>query len=193
VKRPRSDTLLDVVGELLAEHDWADVTMAQVARAAGVSRQTVYNEFGSRQELAQAYVLREGDLFLADVERAVAAHPDDPRGAVAAAFDFFLSAAATHPLLRAIVGGAGGDELLALVTVQGAPVLEAGTERLAAFLVRQWPAVGAGDARLVAESVVRLAISHAALPTGPAAMTAASVARLLGPFVDEVFTGRARG
>ncbi|MBA2763196.1 MAG: hypothetical protein H0U42_00720 [Thermoleophilaceae bacterium] len=37
---------------------------------------------------------------------------------------------------------------------------------------------------LLAESVVRLAISYATLPKGPATMTAASVARLLGPYLE---------
>ena len=42
--------------------------MADVARAAGVSRQTLYNEFGAAAELAQAFVLREADLFLDAVQ-----------------------------------------------------------------------------------------------------------------------------
>src|SRR5688572_1846340 len=61
-------TLLDAARELLRDRPWNEVTMAQVAQAAGVSRQTLYNEFGSREEFAQAFVLREGDRFLAAVE-----------------------------------------------------------------------------------------------------------------------------
>ena len=34
--------------------------MADVAAAGGVSRQTLYNEFGTRDEFAQAFVIREG-------------------------------------------------------------------------------------------------------------------------------------
>ena len=33
---------------------------------------------------------------------------------------------------------------------------------------------------------MRLAISYAALPAGPAGMTAASVATLLGPYIERV-------
>ena len=33
---------------------------------------------------------------------------------------------------------------------------------------------------------MRLAISYAALPKGPASMTAASVAKLLGPYVEQL-------
>jgi len=39
---------------------------------------------------------------------------------------------------------------------------------------------------LLSECLVRLAISYAALPKGPASMSAASVARLLGPYVESL-------
>jgi len=181
-------TLLDAVRGQLQVKSWAAVTMADVARAAGVSRQTLYKEFGSRAELAQAYVLRETDRFASAVEGAVTANVDDPSAALAAAFDVFLAAAEDDPLVRAVVSGDGGDELLALVTVQGLPVLERGTERLAAFLRRGWPTLAADDALLLSETVVRLGISYATLPSGPAGLDGASVAKLLGPYVREVLS-----
>ena len=60
-------SLLDAACEELRQRRWSDVTMAEVALAAGVSRQTLYKEFGSREEFAQALVLREADTH----ERAV--------------------------------------------------------------------------------------------------------------------------
>ena len=179
-------TLLDGMGEQLRARPWSQVTMADVATAAGVSRPTLYKEFGSRRDLARAYVLREVDRFLGAVEGAVTAHLDDPATALAAAFDVFLVAAAEDPLVRAIVSSEDGDELLPLVTTQGEPVLERATESLAGLLVRGWPEVGEGDARLLAECVARLAISFAALPTGPARMTGTAVASLLSPYVEQV-------
>ena len=177
------DTLLDAVGDLLEERP--DVPMAEVARRAGVSRQTLYNEFGDRTGLAQAYVLREADRFLADVERAIAEHPDDPRGAVAAAFEVFLTAASHHPIIHAIATGRG-EGLLALIATDESPVVELGTARISAALTDGWPHLGAFDARAVAECVVRLGISYATLPTGAPRDTAQSLARVLGPFLDEV-------
>ena len=53
------DTLIGAARDELGRKSWADVTMADVATAAGVSRQTLYNEFGSRQKLAEALVVRE--------------------------------------------------------------------------------------------------------------------------------------
>jgi AcrR family transcriptional regulator len=179
------DTLLDAVGELLAERGWSDVPMAEVARRAGVSRQTLYNEFGDRAGLAQAYVMREAERFLVDVESAIASKPDDPRGAVAAAFEVFLTAASHHPIVHAIATGQG-EGLLALVTTGDSPVVALGTERLVEALTGGWPHLDGDDARAVAECVVRLGISYATLPTGPPRRTAQSLARVLGPYLDEV-------
>jgi len=187
-------TLLDGAAELLRERDWVDITMADIAAAAGVSRQTLYSEFGSRAEFAQALFLREADRFLADVERAVNSNLDDPVAALAAAFDVFLTAAAEHPLIRSIVSGAGGNEsLLPYVTTQGQPVVGRAAERLAAVISAGWPHVDPDAVSLLAECVVRLAISYAALPTGPAGMTATSVATILGPYLERVVGESERG
>ena len=182
-------TIFDAVREQLRTRPWSEVTMADVATAAGVSRQTLYKEFGSRFDLAQAYVLREADRFLGAVEEAVTAHLDDPATALSAAFDVFLAAAAEDPLVRAIVAGDGGDELLRLVTTDAEPVLERATDRLARFLRQGWPRVGEDDARLLSNAVVRLAISYVALPSRSAALTGPAVAALLGPYIERALAG----
>ena len=97
----------------------------------------------------------------------------------------FLTAAADDPLVRALLGGEGSEELLTLVTTQGEPVLERATSRLGAFLQEGWPEIPPAKTTLLAETVVRLAIAYAALPSGPARLTGAAIAELLGPFVRE--------
>lgn len=179
------DSLLDAAGDLLNDRTWSQVTMAGVAKGAGVSRQTLYNEFGSRQEFAQAFVLREVDRFLSDVQVAVEANLDDPMQAVSTAFGVFLLAAAQNPLLRSVLADDGSDELLPLVTTHGGPVIDRATTRLADVFDRGWPGVSARKAQLLAESVVRLAISFATLPQSPAGMSPDAVAELLGPFISD--------
>jgi AcrR family transcriptional regulator len=180
------DRLLDATGVVLGRVGWRAVTMAGVARAAGVSRQTLYKRFGSRSELAQAYVLREAARLVARVETAIATNVDAPRDAVSAAFDVFLSAAASNPLVRAITTGPGADELLELVTTRGGPVLAVATDRLSAVMQASWPDLDPADAELMADVVVRLAISTAALPDGRATLSGASLSRVLGPFVEQI-------
>jgi AcrR family transcriptional regulator len=178
--------VLEAVGELLRDRPWARVTMAEVAGRAGVSRQTLYNAFGSRPELAQAYVGREADRFLTDVDIAVRQHATEPREALAAALAIFLGAAGRHPLVRAITSSEGGEELLPLVTTRGGPLIEHVTEHLTALLVDTWPRLPRTDAAPIADALVRLAISYAALPAGDPIDTARRIARLLGPSVDDL-------
>ena len=135
------NTLLDAACHELQTRRWTDITMADIAVAAGVSRQTLYKEFGSREEFAQVLVLREAERFLDAVEHAVSAHLDDPAKALGAAFDLFLTAAAENPLLRAIVSEEGAEELLALLTTHGKPLVERAAERLTAVIIAGWPLI----------------------------------------------------
>jgi AcrR family transcriptional regulator len=179
------DSVLDAVGELLAEKAWPAVTMAAVAERAGVSRQTLYNAFGNREELAQAYLLREADRFLAAVEEAVTANAGDARRALGSSAELFLSLAGDHPMVRAL-STQEGEELVALATVRGGALLTGMTDRLSELIAATWPQVDAEGARLLAATLVRLAISHAVLPTAAPEETAADIVRILGPFVDEL-------
>jgi AcrR family transcriptional regulator len=176
------ETLFDAARHELSSRRWNEVTMGDIAATAGVSRQTLYKEFGSREQFARSLVLREADRFVAAVEGAMDAHLEDPTAALVAAFALFLTAAAEDPLIRAAIAGA--DEMLPLVTTQGQPLIERSAERLIEAIGSRWPQVSAHDVALLAECLVRLAISYATLPAGPAGMTAASIAELLGPYID---------
>jgi AcrR family transcriptional regulator len=179
------ERVLAAVGELVRSEPWADVTMGEVATAAGLSRQTLYNEFGSRDALAQAYVLAEADRMIAGVAEVVRQH-DDPRAALRAAFESFLAEAERHPVLIAVSSAEGNDELLALITARGGPLLVEVTRVLAPALRENWPFLSDRDVELVVETMLRLAISHATLPSGTPSATAAAIARVLGPFLDEL-------
>lgn len=186
------ESLLDAVAELLEERPWDEITMGDVARTAGVSRQTLYKAFGSRADFAQAYVLREVDRFLAAVEHVVGENLGDPATALSSAFDLFLRAAAADPFVKAILADDGSEGLLPLVTTHGRPTIERAVEGLARIIGSGWPQAPAEDANLLAEVLVRMAISHAGLPTSPTGMTAVSLARVLGPFIERVL-GEAGG
>jgi AcrR family transcriptional regulator len=180
------NTLLTAASDLLREYSWSEISMAAIAAQAGVSRQTLYNEFGSREEFAQSFAMREADTFLSSVEATIASHPDDPLQALEAAFEHFLSAAAENPMVRAILlHDVGANDLVAMFTTRGAPVIELATERLTRAVRKQWPRASEGDARIAVEGLVRLAISHAGLPVGPTTEAATSISALIGPFVTQ--------
>jgi len=121
---------------------------------------------------------------LSSVEATIAMHHDDPLRALEAAFEHFLTAAAQNPMVRAIlVRSEGAEDLFVLFTTGGRPVVELATERITRAVRKHWPRAAEMDARVAAECLVRLAISHAGLPTGSTLDAAKSIAALLGPFV----------
>ena len=65
------DSVLDAMRVELLGKDWSAITLSDVARTAGVSRQTIYNEFGSRLGLAQGYALRLADRLVDAVGGAI--------------------------------------------------------------------------------------------------------------------------
>ncbi|MEU1403396.1 TetR/AcrR family transcriptional regulator [Streptomyces sp. NPDC005728] len=104
------ESLLDAAYTALARRPWSAVRMVDVAAAAGVSRQTLYNEFGSKEGLARALVRREADGYLAGVERALAAHTD-PRDRLTATAEWTASAARDNALVRAMLTGFWSERL----------------------------------------------------------------------------------
>lgn len=177
------DTLFDAARELLRERPWAQITMAEVARAAGVSRQTLYKEFGSRDEFAQAFTIREGARFLDAVEQAIAAHLEDPQAAVEAGLEVFLEAAAQDPLVKLLLEDDGTGGMLPLITTQSRPVLVWASARLGDAMRSGWPHARDEDIELLADTFVRLAISYVTMPRASPAETAAAAATLLAPYV----------
>jgi AcrR family transcriptional regulator len=177
-------TLFGAARDELERRAWSEITMSDIAAAAGVSRQTLYKEFGNRNEFGLAFVIHEGERFLDDVDAAVLAHRDDPRAAIAAALELFLRTAGEDPLIRILLSDDGTGGMLPFVTTQGMPVVQWATARLATTIEEGWPQAPQSDVLLLSESLVRLAISYITAPTGSPDATANAVADLLGPFID---------
>lgn len=178
-------TLFGAARDELQQRPWSEVTMADIAAAAGVSRQTLYKEFGNRNEFGLAFVINEGEHFLDEVDAAVREHLDDPRAAIGAALELFLTTAGEDPLIRMLLSDDGTGGLLPFVTTQGMPVVQWATARLGATIEEGWPQAPRADVVLLSESLVRLAISYITAPTESPDTTAGAAARLLGPFIDK--------
>jgi AcrR family transcriptional regulator len=183
------ETLFGAARDELQHRAWSEITMSDIAGAAGVSRQTLYKEFGSRDEFGQAFVIHEGERFLDGVDAAVREHLDDPRAAVGAALATFLHAAGEDPLVRILLSDDGTGGLLPFVTTQGMPVVQWATARLTATIEEGWPQAPDADVKLLAESLVRLAISYITAPSESPETTATQAGELLGPFIDEALGG----
>jgi AcrR family transcriptional regulator len=178
-------TVFDAARDQLGRQTWSEITMADIASGAGVSRQTLYNEFGNRNEFGFAFVIHEAERFMDDVEKAVREHLDDPHAAILAALEHFLQAAGNDPLIRILLSDDGTGGMLPFVTTQGLPVVQWATGRLATVIEDGWPQAPAADVQTLSESLVRLAISYVTTPGESAEETAKRVADLLGPFIEQ--------
>jgi AcrR family transcriptional regulator len=179
------ETLFGAARDQLESKSWSEITMSNIAEFAGVSRQTLYKEFGSRAEFAQAFVIHEGERFLDGVDAAVREHLGDPRAAVGAALEKFLRSAGEDPLVRILLSDDGTGGMLPFVTTQGMPVVQWATARLTTTIEEGWPQAPVAKVRLLAESLVRLAISYITAPSETPEKTATHAGELLGPFIDD--------
>lgn len=88
--------------------------MVDVASAAGVSRQTLYNEFGTKEGLGAALVNRLVDGFVEGAVRAAAEGSrggTDPVASFAAAAAWMLRTARDEPIIRAALTGCWGTPM----------------------------------------------------------------------------------
>jgi len=178
-------TVFDAAREQLARQPWSEITMADIASGAGVSRQTLYNEFGNRNEFGFAFVIHGAEKFMDDVERAVLEHTDDPRAAILAALEHFLRTAGEDPLISILLSDDGTGGMLPFVTTQGLPVVQWATSRLTSVIEEGWPEAPDADVKLLAETLVRLSISYVTTPSESAEEAASAVSELMGPFIDK--------
>jgi AcrR family transcriptional regulator len=190
------DCLLDAAAELICTHGWKNVRMADIAERAGVSRRTVFNEFGSKAALAQAAAWRNVERYFAGVDEALDAHRGDVVEAIQAAVEYTLKAAAEDPLLKAVLTADPGssEELLPLLTTQSGPFVSAATAFGMSYVRRHWPHLGLDDDTLefAVDSVVRLTISHIMLPpASPPEQTAKRIGWLASGILASAASGSA--
>ena len=159
------ERILIAASEMTTEVGWSSVTMAAVAERVGLSRQPVYNEWGSRDRLAEAMVLRELGTFLDRVDAGFDAHPDDLGAGTQAAIANVLDLARTNPLLAAIVTATHGaeTELVPLLTTRADTVIAVASERVRNRLVG-YPGVEADALETTVDLLVRTVLSHVMQP-----------------------------
>ncbi len=170
------ETLLDAARAVALGAGWQAARMADVAAAAGLSRQTLYAEFGSKDGLAQALAVREAERFVAGAEAARSGHEQSPASAVAASVEWILRTAADDPLVKAVLTD---DGLLPYLTTRSDQLLEIVRARDGAFLLTRWPHLPPADVALAVDVVFRLVISHLVAPAAPPDLAARDIARVV--------------
>ncbi len=159
---PTRERILDATNVAMARHGLAKLSLEDVAREAGMSRQTVYRYFGNKEALVTATILREEQALLDAMAAAVRAH-DDLRPAMEAAIVAGLRAAREHPLLDRLLA-TEPEALLPLLTTGAGPVLNAARPAIEELLEQRVPHAAPTTLRRVADATTRLFISYAVNP-----------------------------
>jgi AcrR family transcriptional regulator len=178
------DSVLDAMRDLLMTRDWSAITLSDVARAAGISRQTIYNEFGSRQGLAQGYALRLADRLVDTVHAALDDNVGNIYEAFLQGFRSFFAGSAADPLVISLLTGVAKLDLLQIITTDSAPIITRASERLTSTLTQTWVAISDEDAGVLARAIVRVALSYVSMPPEADHDVARDLARLLTPFAE---------
>jgi AcrR family transcriptional regulator len=183
VRRQLRDDVLDAAYDMTVTAGWSSVRMTALAGRVGVSRQTLYKEFGSREDVGRALVLREAGRLIDGVTEQIKRRASDVPGAIHAALSFALERSAASPLLRAVLtsvsSSAQGDEsLLPIITAQSRSLIAATTALLSEYLHAQQRGLSEEDADTIASALVRLTASHLMLPLDPPERTAERLTRI---------------
>jgi AcrR family transcriptional regulator len=172
------ERLVAQAAELTRAGGWQAITMAKLADRVGVSRQTVYNEIGSKRQLAEAMIMHELEVFLRAVDAAFDENPDDLVEALRVAATRVLEMARTNPLLHAVLSASHGAEstLLPLLTTQAEPLIEAAHGLVRRHLEHYDHGLEEELIDPLVDMVIRVLLSHVTTPSGSPGETADKIA-----------------
>jgi AcrR family transcriptional regulator len=177
-----SARILDAAFEAVATFGLSRLTVDDVARLAGVSRQTVYRYFDSKDAVIEALVAREEEILLEGVR---AAHRQAPslREAIRRSVLFCLQAAREHPLLDRLLDSEP-EVLLPYLTTRAGGLIERARGVLEE-LVAERNDVRPDLAARSADLAVRAVVSYTLTPSDePPEQVAREVARILASAIE---------
>ncbi|WP_243745226.1 TetR/AcrR family transcriptional regulator [Streptomyces hainanensis] len=146
------ESLLDAAGAALERRPWRRVRMVEVAASAGVSRQTLYNEFGDKAGLGAALATHRTTALL-DGFAAQLARVRSLDGAA----DWLLATARADRVVRAALTGCRCD-------CAGAPPVATRPERLLRELSARASRALPHHSATTCETAIRLALSRLIAP-----------------------------
>jgi AcrR family transcriptional regulator len=151
------EQILDAAFEAMTTFGLARLSLADVAKRANLSRQTLYRYFRTKTDLLDAVVSREEERFLARITAAASAE-EDPRAAVRALLVVTLDEIRGHPLIHRLLE-TEPEALVPYLTQGGLPGPRA-VETIAALLRRHLPGLSEAEGQRASDVLSRLIISY---------------------------------
>jgi len=175
------ERILDAAVEAASIHGITRLSVADVAKRAGLSRPTLYKRYPSKQALVSAAVVREATRVIEAVQRAVdAVDPaEGAKAALIAGLGTALRLLREHPLLDRIVRSEPETLVPALTTDDGL-VLAVVRPPIEAMIADRFEPLDPVTIRRVADMLTRLLISYAlSAPDDPPEVVVAVVAAIV--------------
>jgi AcrR family transcriptional regulator len=155
--------ILDAAFEAIGDFGLTRITVEDVATRAGLSRQTVYRYFPSKDHLVVALVSREEERLLDGVHAAFVEH-DDFATAVAEAVRFCIGHGRQHPLIDRLLG-ADQAAFLPYVTTRALPAIVRARETMIELLLERMPGADEESLRTLLDGTTRAVISYILTPS----------------------------
>ena len=143
-------------------HGLSRLSVGDVAKRAGLSRQTLYKHFDSREDLIAQTVLRETSRIVEQVVAASEAEPE-PEASLEAAILTALLAVRSHPLLDRLLA-TEPESLLPLLVEGSGSVQETMSLVCRQVLHARLPELGEVQVRAGADVLSRMLVSYAVRP-----------------------------
>jgi len=170
--------ILDATFDALGAFGLSRTTVEDVAQRAGLSRQTVYRYFPSKDALIVTLVAREEEAFIAGVRSAIEGH-DDLGPALADGVAFVLRFAREHPLLDRLVT-TDPVAFVPYLTTRGLPVVVRAREAMVDVLHPRAPHLPVDALRGALDAATRAIVSYVLTPSErPDEVVAADLAAML--------------
>lgn len=185
-RRQVRERVLEAAHRHTVERGWERVRVGEVAVDSGVSRPTLYREFGNKDGLGEALMIREAERFFEAIAAVLARPHPDTGAALGAATRLTLDEAEANPLLRAVLTGsrAGDAGLLPFLTTRSDAIRESGRVLIGDWLSTREPSLDVAVVDEVVDAVVRLTISHLVAPSLPSDEVGERMTRLARRFVS---------
>lgn len=167
--------ILDAAAIEFTEVGVRQANMDAIARAAGVSRSTLYRRFPSKENLLIALANEAFERGMAELEQAVAGL--EPSAAVVEAFAYGAAMIDADPLLHRMV--IDDAEIRTLTASMSAMFIDMVTDRVAGSLRTAGATMPDEELRRAVEIHVRLVISYLELPSSDEAQRTPEAVRSL--------------
>lgn len=187
-------TILDTARTVFETYGVRRANIEDVATRAGVSRSTIYRRFPTKDDLLEAVVRREGELFFVTLEQATTGR--NPQEAVIEAFALGVRLVQDSPLYSRIAESE--PELFGMFSRSDAFPIGRFADGIARTLRRCGTVMADGDLANIADILLRVAVGIIVFPTDrldtsdPAAVRQYA-ARYLVPIIGAGFTPGEQG